>query len=336
MNKIRYELDPHNRLIVNGIDRRTGVMKFRTVLDGEFKLDKGNNLIYHAKVPAGLNDTVPSQLKLRGEWAMTKNHDLKFTFEKWHDEFSADGITINGEIADIKKNELSFLVTAKRKKGVHTYMLHLAGAWSVDDNNRVLFSIKRESGENDAIIFSAAWDMDKNNEIIYEYMKSYLTKGIRKKHILTFKGKWQVQDNRFISYELTGDSESSFNFKTEHCVFKENYIRYRLGIMTALRAKPVKREITLYGQWKIIRNVGLVFEIDCGKNGIQSLTFGGEVALLKNNLISFKIVNDKGEKDISGVFTLSHKFLKGDGQAFLKLLKSKEEKAVFVGAGFRW
>ena len=44
MQKIRYEIDPHNRLV-----RR--LPRFRKVIDGKFKIDKKNTLIYHVKAP---------------------------------------------------------------------------------------------------------------------------------------------------------------------------------------------------------------------------------------------------------------------------------------------
>lgn len=51
--------------------------------------------------------------------------------------------------------------------------------------------------------------------------------------------------------------------------------------------------------------------------------------------ISFKLRNERN-REIGGELKLTRKTLKGDGEAFLRFLKSKRETAVIVSAGFRW
>ena len=51
MQKVRYEIDPHNRLVIDDSGRKSDLTKFRKVIDGRFKTDKFNNLSYHVKAP---------------------------------------------------------------------------------------------------------------------------------------------------------------------------------------------------------------------------------------------------------------------------------------------
>ena len=42
MPKFRYEIDPHNSLIVTEAGRKSGLTKFRKIIDGRFKLGENN------------------------------------------------------------------------------------------------------------------------------------------------------------------------------------------------------------------------------------------------------------------------------------------------------
>ena len=74
MQKIRYEVDPHNRLT------RLGPGKFRQVIDGEFKLDDNNSLAYHVKKSDNID--IPQQIKFSGDWSLDTGHNLILTLDK--------------------------------------------------------------------------------------------------------------------------------------------------------------------------------------------------------------------------------------------------------------
>ena len=68
--KIRYEIDPHNRLVYEKTGEKSEVPGFRTVLDGNFEIDENNYVTYHVKKSQGYD--VPQQVKLRGGWALRR------------------------------------------------------------------------------------------------------------------------------------------------------------------------------------------------------------------------------------------------------------------------
>lgn len=138
-----------------------------------------------------------------------------------------------------------------------------------------------------------------------------------------------------ISYIIDRRSDSAFNFKTSLDIFKAGYVKYELGVKLSYSPKPVKRKITLSGAWKIKRNLGLVFEIEHKNQKLHAIIFGAEAKLTARDTVFFRLRNELN-KDMGVTLKLSHKILKGDGEAFLKLLKSKKECAVLAGSGWKW
>ena len=144
MEKVRYEVDPHNRLVIKKTGRKTKFPRFRRILDGRFKVARDNTLTYHIKAPIPDDIRAPHQVKLRGKWSLTKNHNLRFTLDKWRRQTFGDQLTLQGDIIDVNKNSLLFAVTTRTKQGAQSiYALKLQGSWQADKNNRLTFRIKK-------------------------------------------------------------------------------------------------------------------------------------------------------------------------------------------------
>ena len=300
MQTLRYEVDPHNRLIIKKTGKKTRVSKFRQVLDGRFKIDKKNNLAYHVKAPLTQDTKAPHQVKLRGKWSLNKNHNLVFTLDKWKRQTFGDQLTLKGDIIDVNKNSVLFSVTTRDKQGSQSiYGLKLQGTWQADKHNRLSLRINKQQGY-DTLTLQKAWDITKNYQIIYQYEKLKLLTKSKQIQTLTFKGHWDIRKGMRISYILDKKSNSGFDFKANLGIFRNNYIKYELGIGT----RPTKRAIKLFGRWRIRKNRQLIFQVDCGKKKFQ--------------------------------IELSQKILKANAEAFLRFLKSKQESAILVGTGLKW
>ncbi len=336
MQKLRYEIDPHNRLIVSETGRKAPLSRFRKVLDGRFKVDKNNILSYHIKTPVPRDVNIPHQVKLKGKWLLTGNHDLRLTLDKWGRQTFGDRLTLQGDIIDVNKNSILFAVTTWTKEGIQsTYALKFQGSWQADKNNRLTFRARKEEGKHDILTLNGIWKINKNHQIIYQYEKAQLIRKLRKIHTLTFKGHWDIKDKTRISYIIDRNTNSVFNFRTGLGLFKDDYIKYEVGIGLSQRPKPVKQRITLFGKWKIKKNAGLIFEVGYENKKLHAIIFGAEARLTDKDTVLFKLRNDLN-KDISANLKLSHKVLKGDGEAFIRGLKSKRESAIFTGAARRW
>jgi hypothetical protein len=102
------------------------------------------------------------------------------------------------------------------------------------------------------------------------------------------------------------------------------------------RIKPVKRTLALFGGWRIKRDTGLIFEIGLSRGRIETLTFGAYASLTDRDTVLFKLMADSDNRDIVSSVELSRNILKGDGEAFIRLLKSKGEAAIYAGSVWRW
>jgi len=331
MEKIKYELDPHNRLTATS----SALRGIRKVLDGQFTIADHNTLIYHIKAPVPAGIRAPHQVKLKGIWSLTKDHQLRLTLDKWYRQTFGDQLTLQGNIIDVNKNSLLFALTTRNKDGSQSiYALRLEGSWQADRNNRLTFRVKKGQ-EEDILVFDGIWEIGKNYQIIYQYKKAQLVRKLKRIQTLTFKGYWDIKDKARISYVIDRNTDSVFDFKTSLGIFKDNYIKYELGIGLSRKVRSVKRTITFFGEWKIKKNLGLVFEVEQGNKKIQTIVFGAEARLTDKSTVSFNLRNSLN-KEIGAELELSHDIFEGDGQAFLRLLKSKQESAILAGVGWRW
>ena len=329
---VKYEFDPYNRLTAKGSALRGA----RKVLDGQFRIADRNTLTYQIKTPVPSGIKAPHQLKLKGEWSLTKEHQLCLTLDKSARQTFGDQLILQGEIIDARKNSLLFAVTTRTKDNTpSTYILELVGSWQADEDNRLTFRINKERNRFDYLTFDGIWQIDKNYQITYSYHKEQLARKKKELHTLIFQGYWDIKDKARLSYLIDSNTASGFDFKTSAGIFKDGYIKYELGIGLSRKKQPVKQAITFSGEWKVKKTLGLVFELKREGRKIQAITFGAEVKLADKGSLIFNLKNSLN-KEIGAELELSRDIFNGDGQAFLRLLGSKKETAILAGVGWRW
>jgi hypothetical protein len=337
MQKVRYETDPFNRLVVAGGGVADDLPKFRRVIDGRFALDGDNNLSYRIKSPTTSADNMPNQFKLGGEWSLTRDHRLRLSLDKSARKTFGDELTLKGEILDVRKDSLLFAMTTAAKQGAQsTYVLTLSGSWKADERNRLSFRVRKESGRYDILAFTGAWDLDDNNQIVYEYESSKLLRKKVRAHTLIFKGCWHISENLRVSYLLGGDTDRALSFQTSAGVFKKDRILYEVGIRASKSARPVTRTVALFGTWNVSRDLGLVFETGYEDGKPHRMIFGADARLTDKDTVLFRLKGKPGFKGLGASLELSHRILGGDGEAFVRALKDERELAVYAGAGWRW
>ena len=332
MGKIKFEFDPHNRLTV----KSTALRGVRQVLDGQFKISGHNTLTYHVKAPVPADIKAPHQVKLKGTWSLTEDHQLRLTLDKWKRQTFGEQITLQGEILDVRKNSLLFAVTTRTKDDMpSTYILELGGSWQADEHNRLTFRVNKGNGRYDCLTFDGTWQIDENYQITYSYQKERLVRKDKEVHTLNFKGYWDIRDKARLSYVIDSNTDSRFDFNTSIGVFKDDYIKYELGIGLSRKKSPLRRVITFLGRWRIKKNVGLVFEVRQEKRKVQEIVLGAEAKLTDRTSVLFNLRTSLN-KEIGAELELSRDIFDGDGQVFLRLLKSRQESTILAGAGWRW
>ena len=328
--KIRYEIDPHNRLIYEKTGKESEVPWFRTVLDGVFEIDENNNVTYHVK-KSQVSD-IPQQVKLRGNWALDNEHNLVFTLDKWGNQIAGNKLTVESELIDAKDNKLSFALTSKdSENNTHIYIVKLGGRWQADEYNRLAFNIEKEAGATDRITMRGAWEVNQQNELMYTYEKSAPGKKEKITKTIALKGYWDITEKHRIIYILNKEIGSEFDFKVSVGKPAARGLEYEIGV----GARPSKKTITLFGSWKINKKMGLLFEMPYEEGKTRSVILGGWGKLDKNHKLELRLQNKIGE-DLGIDVKLSRRILDGQGEAFIRALKSQKEVSIVAGVGFRW
>ena len=82
--------------------------------------------------------------------------------------------------------------------------------------------------------------------------------------------------------------------------------------------------------------MGLVFEIEYEDKKVKALVFGADARLTDRDTVSFRL-RCGPENDGLGIdLELSRKILEGDGEAFLRMLATCRESAIYAGAAWQW
>jgi len=327
---IKYEIDPHNRLVSCESAKDSGVQFFRQVLDGKFVIDKNNNLSYHIKKSNHKN--IPQQIKLRGDFSLNKLHHLVFTLDKWNNQVFQDKLVLKAAIIDAKNNELSFsLITKDDSEKTLFYILKVKGCWNADEQNRLCFNIAKSNGQVDTLVFEGIWQVDNNNELIYSYFESNTKRKKKKKQTITFKGYWDITKANRLIYQLAKDNGSSFDFKVKLARFSQAQLLFSVEV----GAQAVKRIISLSGGWKLDKNLGLIFEMCYADKRIKSIGFQAMCKLQNENTLSFRLYNSRGE-DLALEVKLSRDIFEGTGEVYLKTLTGAGNNGIYLGTGFKW
>lgn len=240
---------------------------------------------------------------------------LKDTFRKRFIAAESDTLVIE---------TIQTLSKTKRQK---LRLLRLKGTWRANEYNELVFEAAARRGSPEKYTFKGAWKINKNQQIEYSCGEG--------PDVLTFKGHWDITSANRLAYIFEGSSTSRFEFKVQlespSLYPKKGEIRYRIGIGTRKsRLSGPGQIITLYGEWKIGRNLSLSFQMDYGQGRVRVIEFAAAVTFGRNKVI-FALKNEFGEP-LGITLTMTHKFLKAiDAEAFIRLRSRQNEQAIEVG-----
>lgn len=291
--RVFYEVDPFNRLIVGGSDRKSRVKKFRQVVSGTFKTDKNNKLFYEVNKSSSID--IPQKIQFSGKYSLDKDHNLIFTLNKWNNQCEGNRLILKTKIIDAKSNEIAFLVNSKIDENKRLiYIMKLYGSWQADEANRLTFGVEKESDRIDKLTIFGAWEINKNNEIIYRHGED--------KQVITFKGYWDIRDKCRLRYILDKKANSGFDFKTSLGTLvgqdKETYVTFDIGIGIS-GSKKLKRRVIFSGKWKISKDKELILETSDIEEGGLTLRFTKKMFDRQGITYIESIVKDK-ERYIGG------------------------------------
>jgi hypothetical protein len=206
-------------------------------------------------------------------------------------------------------------------------ILKLKGIWRANDYNELCFDATLRKGQPETYTFKGSWKLNNNQQIVYSCGEG--------PDLLTFKGYWDISSASRLVYILEGSSTSRFEFKAqlESPVLypKTGQIRYRIGMgVRKNRLTSGVPIIILYGEWKLGRNLGLVFQMNYGQGRVSSIELGAEITFSRNKVIF--TLKDKLDQPLGITLTMTHKFLETlDAQAFIRLKSLKDQQRIEAG-----
>jgi len=325
---IKYEIDPYNRLVYIETNKKSNITKYRKVLDGKFTIN--NNLLTYNIKQCDDSD-IPKQITLKGKWFLNKNHDLVLSLKNQSNKSLNNKITLKGELINIRSNKIVFAITTKDSKdNIKSYILQFKGVWKTDKHNQLIFDFKKEKGDKNSLLLRGIWLINKNNQLIYTYKKTILKTKEKLISTVIIKGFWKIKDKYTISYILNKTITSQFDFRVGIAKQFKNGLKYEIAIGSI----PEKRIIKLYGKWKI-KDLDILFEIFYDNKKTKKIVFIADYMFDKKYNILLKL-KGKTNKNVELDLKLSKKFLKSQGELFVRTIVSKKEQQLLFGSGVRW
>lgn len=287
------------------------------------------------------NDLVVSRrLVLNGKWSLTADNDLEYRISASRKGEYGESILFKGVIREVAGSYLSFSVKqVEGSKGSVSSNIKLTGRWQADRNNRITFLVFRGKSSYDSIKFQGAWEVDKKNSLIYRYSKKDLKTGTRNLQTLIFKGFWELGKNRLI-YRVEGRSDSSFSFKaalqTRSIRARSGAIKYQVGIIYSQSGirKTRRQTITIFGVWKLGRDLSLEFAVKYYGRDLHSISFGISKLVWKDGKLKLSLKSIRG-RDLGLELECTKQF-SNDSELFLALAHSARESKVVGGLQVRF
>ncbi|HEC68753.1 MAG TPA: hypothetical protein ENI31_00470 [Candidatus Omnitrophica bacterium] len=312
-----------NQFLIRGVNKKP------LPLRGKFIIDKDNELIcLFSEESAYKQFGFSKQIKFRGSWKFTPEHNLVFEVKKQYKNLKFKRIVLKTGFIDCDKEGLIF--TIKRKVSSHREkieLLKLRGRFSTDRFNRLIFEVNKK--EPDFLVFRGAWDIDKNLQITYTYQKLKT----KKKIYFRLKGYWKVSEKNKLVYILENLPGERLEFKTHlqtlNLYPQRGILKYRLGV--ALKQERRIRVISFYGELKFSRKGGVFLELGCG--GERKIRLKISFSLSKENKLICSLYREEGNfLGLSLVFKRNTPCF----NYFLRLPKSSSGRRIELGGSFKF
>ncbi len=332
-SKVRYAFDESNHLI---IDERGGPgrrLRSVQILDGTLTTDRHNHLVYHVDAPASAEDgSAPHTINLDGTWHLTANHELALTLHE-SDRQERQTLYVKGAVVSAEANALVFALRRNVDEDLRTAQrLTLSGRWRADEANRLNFFVEKGDGVEDRLTFQGGWELGERHALSYRYRQLVAGRRGQDEHALIFEGAWDITKADRLVYRLIGSSDSAFEFRASlrspSLLAREGRIAYQVGIGLS-RGKVRQERVTLFGAWKLNRDLSVSFEIPYGDGRVQAIRFEGDARLSPRDRIAVALRNSQREGlGLTVTFTRN---LVPDANLFIELRKDTEERSVIGG-----
>ena len=287
--RVRYEIDDRNRLVITRDTSHGQPVRSIEIVDGALDIDRNNRLHYR-----GLSRS----WQFEGEWALTPAHELALTLRAT-EQSPRHTIYLKGAVADARGNALIFALAGADGADAGSDRLTLTGRWAADADNRLTFAVQKSDSAEDRLTFQAGWEVGAEHELIYRYRRRDTGRRRSDEHVISFEGAWEMPSANRLVYRLSGSSTSAFEFsarlQSRSLLAREGRMVYQVGVTLARGVRRTQR-VTLFGVWKLSRDLVVSFEVPYSEGRVRAIKFSGEVALSRRDRIMVELSASDGRR----------------------------------------
>lgn len=269
---------------------------------------------------------------LEGAWRLTRAHQLAFRV-KQTGEAPPEHAFLKASLAGAGSNALDAAWEDDRAGSGRRRQFRLSGRWEADALNRLSFLVERGQGGEDRLVFGGGWEVGPHHELQYRYRR---TGSARREQTLAFEGAWDVTGRDRLVYRVSGASKSVFEFRaglqSPSLFAREGALVYQIGIGAGLGR--VRRRVTLFGRWKLNRDLSVAFEIPYARGRVEAIRFEGTWVFGPRDQVQVALAGRDGRA--LGVSVTFSREVAPDRHLFLQLRRQAEERAVVGGVTVRF
>jgi len=207
--------------------------------------------------------------------------------------------------------------------------MRLAGRWTIDSRNRLVFEVERANGVSDALTLDGAWEIGRDLSIRYQFARS----GKNPAREISLEGVWDFPGPGELVYTLENGDALRFRaaLQTRSVRAKRGEIRWQIGIDA--RRRLTTRTLALFGKWRLRRDLSLAFETSFGGRR-RSIAFDAVYRVGARDSVAVGLAGSNGRP--LGVEVVFKREVSKDASAFVRLEKNAKETLAEAGFTFAW
>ncbi len=271
-----------------------------------------------------------------GTWRLTKDHELALTLHA-DDARARQTLRLKGALIRAEANALVLaLHRDAQDDGRSAQEVRLSGRWQADAANRLNFLVEKADGSADRLTFGGGWEVGPHHELRYRFRQPDGARR-RREHLLAFDGAWDVSRADRLVYRLSGSTASRFEFsaslQSPSLMAKDGRIVYQVGVGLS-GGRRQHRRVTLFGAWKLHRDLSVSFEVPYANGRVQAIRFEGLITRATRERVAVALRTSRRER--LGLTVTFTKELVPDMEFFVRLRAEAEERSVVGGVQVRF
>ncbi|MBI4596805.1 MAG: hypothetical protein HY737_00195 [Candidatus Omnitrophica bacterium] len=333
--RARYAFDGENRLLIR--EQSSAALRSVQIVDGTIEVDGRNRLVYHADETSRLQDAPASHaFVFEGTWKLTPAHQLALTLRE-SEVSTRQTLYLSGRVLETNAHALVFTLQRNGEPDTAAQRLTLTGRWQADANNRLAFLIDKGQGEEDRLTLQGAWEIGEHHQLLYRTRARATAKHRVVERTLAFEGAWDITAKDRLAYRLSGATDSGFEFRaslqSRSLSAREGRVAYQVGIRVS-RSARIQRRITLFGTWKLHRDLSVSFDVPYGDGRVHTLRFEGAIAVTARDRVAVALL--RSQRQSLGITVTFTREATPDLGFFLRLRKEADETSVMGGVRGRF